>query len=217
MDKPVTAQFLLQGAVYAVHQSGILLRDANILFRNESYANAVVLAAYSQEEAGLGRMLLQYRDDVLKGEVKTYREIKGQTEDHAVKHKSGMSYTFLSADPDSGLGKMMKLAQENTPEGKSASKSLQEIILKKTKSQPEKRHEQRQESLYVSSDDGTSWNVPSQVTSKAKAQQYLTEAANDYANILMWLHPPFMAGDDAMIDELKELKDVPKFLWPEAP
>ena len=216
MDKTVTAQFLLQGAVYAVHQSGILLRDANILFRNESFANAVVLAAYSQEEAGHGRMLLQYRADVLKGVVKTYREIKGQTEDHAAKQKFGMSYTFLKAGLDTGLGKLMQLAQQNTPEGKEASKLLQIEIERKRKSQPEKRHEQRQTSLYVSSNNGTSWNVPSSVTSKTTAAQYLTEAANDYVNILMWLEPRFGA-DDAMIGALKELKDVPKFLWPEAP
>jgi AbiV family abortive infection protein len=48
----VSPQHLLHGAVYALEQCGVLLRDANVLYRSESYANAVVLARFAQEELG---------------------------------------------------------------------------------------------------------------------------------------------------------------------
>lgn len=53
----VTSQFILQGAAYALEQCG-LLRDANILYRNGSYASAVVLTAFAREELGRYRILL---------------------------------------------------------------------------------------------------------------------------------------------------------------
>jgi hypothetical protein len=48
MSSPIASQFLLEGAVYALEQSGYLLRAADILYRSESYANAVALAAFAR-------------------------------------------------------------------------------------------------------------------------------------------------------------------------
>ena len=46
---PVTPQYLLQGTWYALEQCGLLLRDANELYRSNSYANALVLTAFARE------------------------------------------------------------------------------------------------------------------------------------------------------------------------
>jgi AbiV family abortive infection protein len=48
----VTPQYLLEGAVYAPEQCGLLLRDANILYRSGSYSSAVVLTTFAREELG---------------------------------------------------------------------------------------------------------------------------------------------------------------------
>jgi AbiV family abortive infection protein len=50
MSASITPQYLLEGAVYALEQCGLLLRDANLLYRSGSYATAVALAAFAREE-----------------------------------------------------------------------------------------------------------------------------------------------------------------------
>ena len=54
----VTANFLLEGAYYALEQCGLLLRDAVQLYNGSSYATAVVLAAFAREELGREKILL---------------------------------------------------------------------------------------------------------------------------------------------------------------
>jgi len=49
MAAAVTAQYLLKGAVYALEQCGLLLRDANLLYQNGSHASAVALAAFAEK------------------------------------------------------------------------------------------------------------------------------------------------------------------------
>jgi hypothetical protein len=49
MPASVSPEYLLEGAAYALEQCGLLLRDANLLYRNDSYASAVALAAFAQE------------------------------------------------------------------------------------------------------------------------------------------------------------------------
>jgi hypothetical protein len=49
MPESVTPQYLLEGAVYALEQWGLLLRDGTLLHRSGSYANAVALTAFARE------------------------------------------------------------------------------------------------------------------------------------------------------------------------
>jgi hypothetical protein len=44
MSTPVSTQYLLEGAVYSIEHCGQLLRDAILLYRNDSYATAVAVA-----------------------------------------------------------------------------------------------------------------------------------------------------------------------------
>jgi hypothetical protein len=104
MSPPVTPQYLLEGAVYALEQCGLLLRDANILFRSGSYASAVVLAAFAQEELGRFIILLNFRKQTLAGKTFTIKEIQDHCDDHVAKQHAGMLSTTMTADRDSGLG-----------------------------------------------------------------------------------------------------------------
>jgi hypothetical protein len=45
MAESITPEYLLKGAVYALEQCGMLLRDAALPYRNSAYVSAVVLAA----------------------------------------------------------------------------------------------------------------------------------------------------------------------------
>jgi hypothetical protein len=51
MSTPVTAQYLLEGAVYSLERCGELLCDSNALYRNGSYATAVALTLFAREIA----------------------------------------------------------------------------------------------------------------------------------------------------------------------
>jgi AbiV len=73
--RPITPQYLLEGAVYALEQCGLLLRDANLLYRSGSYATAVALAAFAREEQGRWRILLELRREVLDGKSVMIEEI----------------------------------------------------------------------------------------------------------------------------------------------
>jgi len=65
MPTSVTPQYLLEGAAYALEQCGLLLRDANLLYRSGSYGSAVALAAFAREELGRWRILLELRKKLL--------------------------------------------------------------------------------------------------------------------------------------------------------
>ena len=47
-EMSLTPQYILQGFAYALEQCGLLLRDANLLYRNGAYANAFVLTAFAR-------------------------------------------------------------------------------------------------------------------------------------------------------------------------
>jgi AbiV family abortive infection protein len=67
MSASVTPKYRLEGAVYALEQCGMLLRDANSLYRSASYATAVALAAFAREELGRWRILLDLHREVVGG------------------------------------------------------------------------------------------------------------------------------------------------------
>src|ERR1700751_2675570 len=103
MPVSVTPQYLLEGAVYALEQCGLLLRDANLLYRSGSDATAVALTAFAREELGRWKILLDLRREVLGGKNVTIEEINDRCDDHVTK-RAGMLSLVMRADRDSGLG-----------------------------------------------------------------------------------------------------------------
>jgi AbiV family abortive infection protein len=79
---PLPPQFILEGAVYALEQCGLLLRDANVLYRSGSYASAVVLTAFAREELGHFKILLDLWREALTGREYTIEEICRRGRDH---------------------------------------------------------------------------------------------------------------------------------------
>jgi len=168
----VTADFLLKGYALALEQCGLLLRDAVLLYKNKSYANAVVLAAFAREELGRSQILLGLWRQRIGGALVTIGDIENACDNHVEKQKAGMLSMTMRADRDTGLGKIQKI--------KDADATLKRIDKQAAKSTPSTRHSKRMRSLYVEPTSSSDWNRPADV-SVADAHSFLQDAVNDYS------------------------------------
>ena len=201
MPSTITPQFLLEGAVLALEQCGLLLRDANVLYRGGSYASAVVLTAFAREELGRYTILLDLRKEVLTGKEFTIEEIQDRCDDHVTKQQAGMLSTVFTADRDSGLGKLLRVRMESHPqsaEWKEAEAALTRISETKNKRVPSDRHKSRMSALYVEPISEHRWNRPAE-TSQAFAQQFMQDAVNDYAGRY---HQGYITSDDSILKHI---------------
>lgn len=225
MSPPVTQQFLLEGAAYALEQCGLLLRDANILYRSGSSANAIVLAAFACEELGRSRILLDLRKRVLDGNVITTEEIKGECEDHVEKQREGMLSTVTRFDgAQGGLGKLVQIinrAPWQSAERKSASEELSRAIKQKERRIPKDRHDKRKSALYVEPLSDTRWNRPKD-TSSLVAREFLQGAVDNYKlqydqGYITSVDSILKQIDAELYDALKKWSDRPDLWYPEGP
>jgi AbiV family abortive infection protein len=180
MSESVSPQYLLKGAVYALEQFGLLLRDANVLYRSSSYASAVALGAFAREELGRWKILLKLRSEVLGGKRHTIKEIQKHCEGHVRKQGAGMLSTTMRAHRDSSLGKLIQ-TRHGSKEWNAARKQLDELRHQKAKRVPDDRHKQRMSALYVDPVSPDRWNRPSKEISQASASEFLQDVANDYS------------------------------------
>ena len=220
---PATAQYLLQGAAYALEQCGLLLRDANILYRSKSYASAIVLTAFGREELGRSSILLDLWRRALAGEAFTTAQIKDACDDHVTKQRAGSLSLTMSADRNSGLGKILLARMESHPqseEWRKADAELKRIDETKRKRTPGDRHEKRMAALYVEPISETLWNRPA-VASESAARDFLMEAVNDYAGRYHqgYITPAEMLKeiDRKLYDALQPWADRPVLQPPEWP
>jgi AbiV family abortive infection protein len=110
----VSTEFLLEGAAKALEQCGLLLSDANILYTKNSFATAVVLAAFAREELGRYTILLGFWRKAFNGqETYTKDKIIEACNDHVSKQRAGMLSTTVSADNQSGVGKLIQTRIRN--------------------------------------------------------------------------------------------------------
>jgi AbiV family abortive infection protein len=182
MPKSVSSQYLLEGAVYALEQCGLLLRDANLLYRSGSFASAVALSAFAREELGRWRILLDLRKKVVGGESLTIEKIQAHCDDHVTKQRAGMLSLTMRTDRDSVLGKLLETRMKTKPgsqEWKELTEQIGKLDRQKERRTPDDRHRQRMSALYV--DAGSSqWSRPAKEISHAIARDFLTDAVNDY-------------------------------------
>jgi AbiV family abortive infection protein len=186
MSSPVTAQYLLEGGAYALEQCGLLLRDANMLYRSNSYANTVVLTAFAQEELGHSSILFELRKKLLHGENITIEDIKKCGGEHLPKQEAGMLGTTVRVPASkTGLGKLLSnimTSPRQSAAWKMAKAELKKITRKAEKRLPSDRHKARMAALYVDVREvsGNKWNRPKD-TSRSTAREFLEEAVGDYA------------------------------------
>ncbi len=184
MSAQVTPQYLLRGAIYALEQCGLLLRDANTLYRSGSYATALALAAFAREELGHWTILLAVRDRVLTGERLTIIDVQMYGKDHVRKQEAGMKGLMFSADQSSSLGRLIVARMSAAPgsaEWKAADDQLTKLSKLKQKRLPDDRHKQRMSTLYVDAVSVHQWNRPSRNVARLEAYEFVRAAVNDYA------------------------------------
>jgi AbiV family abortive infection protein len=218
--KSATSTYLLKGAVFALEQCGQLLRDANCLYRNGSYASAVVLASFAREELGRANILFDLRDKVVAGESVDLEKVVRSCDDHLVKQEwAVVSMTYVT-DKESELGKLLETRMRAHPQSedwKTADKALRKLDSPRFKRAKDDRHKQRMRALYVDPDDSQlGWNRPLNV-GKQTAYDFLVWAGNDYSVQLQKVDLELLKGtDERLRQELFEWDDRPTLLNPNA-
>jgi AbiV family abortive infection protein len=184
MSTTITAQFLLEGAVYGLEQCGFLLRDSNLQYRNGSYASAVALAALAREELGRWTILLGLRRKVLAGHHLTITQVQKACENHVRKQIAGMKSISLRGDRNSGVGKVLHTRMMATPgraEWKAAQEQIDQIDQQKKKREPNERHKMRMSAVYVDPASDGKWNKPAEAIFAMDAYEFIADAVNDYS------------------------------------
>jgi AbiV family abortive infection protein len=215
----VSPKYLLEGAAYALEQCGLLLRDANVLHRSGSHANAVALAALAQEELGRWRILQELRKKVVGGASVTIKEIQTRCGDHVRKQEAGMVSIVTRADRDTVLGKLLQTqmsAKPGSEEGKAARKEIEKLDHQKKKRGPGDRHGQRMSALYVDAISPDRWNRPITEISQPTASDYLQDALNDYrGQYARYTNPTdYKPDDQEFYTALEEWTDRPTLAPP---
>jgi AbiV family abortive infection protein len=184
MPASVSPKYLIEGAAYALEQCGLLLRDANLLYQNGSYASAAAVALFAQEELGRYQILLELRKKVVDGGSVTIKEIQTRCGDHVRKQEAGVMSVVMKTDKDSVLGKLLQARASATPgsrEWKAANEEIKRLDRQMTKRTPSDRHKQRLSALYVDAVSPNQWNRPTNEISPTLAYERLERAANDYS------------------------------------
>jgi AbiV family abortive infection protein len=220
----VSPRYLLEGAVYALEQCGLLLRDANLLYQNGSHANVIVQAAFAQEELGRWKMLLGLRKKVIDGAHVTIKDIQSHCGDHVRKQEAGMMSMTMRTDRDSGLGRLLQARTNGVP-GSRERKALDEQIAKLDQQRkgriPSDRHNRRESALYVDAISADRWNRPSKEFGQTTALAVLTDAVNDYAiqydQGYTNLDTAVKHDDPELFEALNQWKDRPELPRPKWP
>jgi len=177
-------KYLLEGAAYSLEQCGLLLRDANLLYQSGSYASALALAAFAQEELGQWKVLNRLRTKVISGDSVTIKEIQTRCGDHVRKQEAGVMSTVMRTHKDSGLGKLLQTyfnANAGSQQRSEARKQIEKLDRQKKKRAPVGRHEQRMDALYVDAVSPDGWKRPTEVISQTSAFGRLQDAMNNYS------------------------------------
>jgi AbiV family abortive infection protein len=218
----VTPEFLLRGAAYSLEQSGLLLRDANALYRSGAYASAVVLAAFAWEELGKWKMLRTFRREVIAGSEVTLDQVRKACRQHEDKLSAGMAGIVVT-DSDEGVEAFKELmkAEFGSPEFEAADQKVRQLTDRRQKELPGERFDTRMTALYVDAASTMEWRRPTEKITKEFAMRFLRDAANDYSRAGFdrygqdWL--TVEANDPELAEALKEWTDRPTVLPPEWP
>jgi|SRR6476646_2306836 AbiV family abortive infection protein len=159
----VSADYLVRGVIYALEQSGRLLRDAKAIYDIGSYGTAVAIAAFAREELGRSDIVLDLWREAISGQTVTVQDVKDRCDNHLEKQRRAVRSVTMMTDRDTGLGKFLNArfqADLHSEERKAADEQLEGIDETLRKRAPDERHELRLRGLYVDPDDaGKEWRT----------------------------------------------------------
>jgi AbiV family abortive infection protein len=184
--RSVTAPYLLEGAVYALEQGGLLLHDAISLYRNGSNASAVVLATFAREEFGRWRILLKLRKEVLGGKQLSLKELRARCgkHDHMVRQRAGSLVVSSRDRPEAAaMGKAVQKmgnAVEGSTEWQAAKDEYERLLVQIKQRIPADRHTNRMSALYVDPISVTEWNRPTKKITREVCSCLLFDVLGEY-------------------------------------
>jgi AbiV family abortive infection protein len=194
----VTAPYLLEGAVYALEQGGLLLHDANLLYRNGSFATAVVVATFAREEIGRWQILLRLRKKVLDGKPLSRKGVRARCDRHGAKHRAGWLVVTSRdhAEPAAIANTIqtMSNAVQGSSEWQAAKDEYERLVAQIKQSVPADRHSNRMSALYVDPISPTEWNRPAKKITRESAHAFLMDVGNEY-----WLQQNHGYGDLSIV------------------
>jgi hypothetical protein len=179
----ITAQFLLEGSVYALEQCGLLLRDATALYKGGSYASSIAIAALAREGLDRAIVLRDLRDRVLSGCRLGLPEINKEFSD---REEEGLVHMAPDphADPDCPRDGVIRTSHSNA-RGSQGDWQADMFAEQAKKEQAQRVRTSRRAlqigCLYVSPDSVWSyWRRPKE-HSREEARRFLVDALGDYA------------------------------------
>ena len=180
----VSAPTLLRGAWFALEQCGLLLQDAVQLWEAGRESSALALAMFAREELERHSILIGFWRVAEAGKLVSVEQVRKGCDDHVTKQAEAQrSYIFqepLGSTLDT-LFTAAKTLPVGTPEHAALDAYVNDIMRRKSKSEPKRRHRARMAAVYVDIDDtGRRWACPKDVDRKT-ALDDLFHAVNDYS------------------------------------
>ena len=107
----VSADYLVRGVIYALEQSGSLLRDAKALYDIGSYGTAVAVASFAREELGRSDIVLDLWREAISGQTITIQDVKDRCDNHLEKQRRAVRSMTMMTNHDNGMGKLLAARQ----------------------------------------------------------------------------------------------------------
>jgi AbiV family abortive infection protein len=219
----VKPRVLLEGAWYAMEQSGLLVRASVTLFDAEQYAPAAGLALLVHEELGRHHILvdLWWNAEVKRADL-TVENIKHAYGDHVEKQRRGLHGVSLRFGPGSVVIDLFRkmVGGPRSPDYAAARQELDEVLKSLAKRAPNQRDRARINALYVDLEDsGGGWKRPADI-GRDRVLDIITEACGHYSDyhsaMGIWLgseqENPTHPQDEALLAWVQAVK-----AWPQRP
>ena len=162
---PVAVQALVEGAWWALEQSGRLMQAASLLFDSGDASTAFAIAMFGREELGRFTLLLEMAMAAKSGgPLPTVADIRRALDDHTKRQRAGALSVTLTPGRGTPLHAAMLAESRAVPGSQAwhtARQPIDKAVENEFKHRPARRHQDRMKALYVDIDDrGASWSRP---------------------------------------------------------
>lgn len=208
----LTARSIVQGAYYAMEQSGRLLADASQLYALRRWSSSLVLAVFSLEELGKADMLLTRAVDAASTGPKRSDEVMAGVTRHATKLKAGRGPLTVTAS----VAFWGEVPEPNATEMIELERRLAEADRIALEHAPREAHEARMRALYVDLGNFGLWSRPMETT-PSDAYLLVSAASIEYdVRRTKFIQPTEPAVVQAIreLGALPQLPDAPRVNWP---
>jgi AbiV family abortive infection protein len=179
-SSPLTDQLLLEGAWHALAQAGRLLNSAATLYVAGDASTALAIAMFAREELGRSMLLRECAREVRGGKILSTKDVTKRCDSHVAKQAASAFSIVLRG----GIRQALTDLSSHDPlseRGQAADAMVRSAVSAKQKRQPQQRHDDRCNALYVDLNEvGTAWRCPTDIQ-KDEARNGIGEAVSDYA------------------------------------